>query len=251
METRNNLICVQIMIFKVEFSAERASDSPENLNQFRTRKIKRNYLFSLDSLLFSWDFLERFQNIFPIFPGGYGKFSGLKTYNRRLKTLLAIGGWNEGSKRFSPLVADPARRKKLIRSAIRFLRQYNFDGIDLDWEYPTLRDGGRPEDRANYAKFVVEMREAFESEARKTGKERLLITMAVPANLDYVAQGFDLPTLDRHLDFFNLLTYDYHSSYEPATNHHSPLFRATDVSEFDFRADLNIVRRYNVVHNRA
>lgn len=40
------------------------------------------------------------------------------------------------------------------RSAIGFLRQYNFDGLDLDWEYPTTRDGGRQEDRNNYAIFV-------------------------------------------------------------------------------------------------
>jgi len=66
----------------------------------------------------------------PFFlPGGYGQFAALKTYNRDLKTLIAIGGWNEGSKRFSPLVADPKRRRTFIRSAIRFLRQYNFDGL--------------------------------------------------------------------------------------------------------------------------
>ena len=85
------------------------------------------------------------------------------------------------------------------------------------------------------------MREAFEQEAEKTGKSRLMITMAVPASLEYAAKGFDIASLDKSLDFFNLLTYDYHSSYEPATNHHSPLFRPADVSEFDFRADLNIV----------
>ena len=54
-------------------------------------------------------------------------------------------------------------------------------------------------------------------------------------------KGFDIENLDRNLDFFNLLTYDYHSAYEPSTNHHSPLFRPNDVSEFDFRSDLNIV----------
>ena len=95
-------------------------------------------------------------NIYVIyFIGGYGKFAALKTYNRDLKTLLAIGGWNEGSRRFSPLVADPSRRRTFIKSAIRFLRQYNFDGLDLDWEYPSFRDGGKPEDRKNYAKFVA------------------------------------------------------------------------------------------------
>ena len=100
----------------------------------------------------SW---KKFENFMIIIAGGYGKFAALKTYNRDLKTLLAIGGWNEGSRRFSPLVADPSRRRTFIKSAIRFLRQYNFDGLDLDWEYPSFRDGGKPEDRRNYAKFVA------------------------------------------------------------------------------------------------
>ena len=47
--------------------------------------------------------------------GGYGKFAALKTYNKDLKTMLAIGGWNEGSSRFSPLVEDPERRNTFIR----------------------------------------------------------------------------------------------------------------------------------------
>ena len=87
-----------------------------------------------------------------------------------------------------------------------------------------------------------ELREAFSQEAEKSGKDSLMITMAVPASLEYAGKGFDIAALDQVLDFFNLLTYDYHSSYEPATNHHSPLFRPADVTEFDFRADLNIVR---------
>ena len=172
--------------------------------------------------------------------GGFGQFAALKTYNKDLKTMLAIGGWNEGSRRFSPLVEDRDRRQVFIKSAIRFLRQYNFDGIDLDWEYPTQRAGGRPQDRANYATFIEEMREAFQSEADKTGKERLLISMAVPASLEYAGKGYAIDRLNEALDFFNLLTYDYHAAQEPAVNHHSPLFRPDDWSEYDFRKDLNI-----------
>lgn len=50
-----------------------------------------------------------------------------------------------------------------------------------------------------------ELREAFESEAEKTGKERLLLTMAVPASLEYAGKGFDIKSLDQSLDFFNLV----------------------------------------------
>lgn len=89
-----------------------------------------------------------------MFLGGYAKFTGLKTYNKNLKTLLAIGGWNEGSTRFSPLVASEERRKELVKNSVKFLRQNHFDGLDLDWEYPSFREGGKPRDRANYAQFV-------------------------------------------------------------------------------------------------
>ncbi len=87
-----------------------------------------------------------------------------------------------------------------------------------------------------------ELREAFELDAERTGKSRLLLTMAVPASLEY-AQGFDIRGMDSDVDFWNVLTYDYHSSYEPAVNHHAPLFRPRDVSEFDHRANLNVVRK--------
>ena len=89
----------------------------------------------------------------------------------------------------------------------------------------SCRAGGRPQDKDNYATFIEEMRQAFESESQKTGKERLLISMAVPASLEYAGQGYAIDRLDGALDFFNLLTYDYHSAHEPAVNHHSPLYR--------------------------
>lgn len=86
--------------------------------------------------------------------GGYAKFNGLKTYNKNLKTLLAIGGWNEGSARFSKLVDDEDKRKEFVKNVVKFLRQNNFDGLDLDWEYPAFRDGSQPSDKENYASLV-------------------------------------------------------------------------------------------------
>lgn len=68
--------------------------------------------------------------------------------------MLAIGGWNEGSSRFSPMVADPARRREFVKNTVKFLRQNHFDGLDLDWEYPAFRDGGKPRDKDNYANLV-------------------------------------------------------------------------------------------------
>lgn len=96
-----------------------------------------------------------------ILAGGYAKFTGLKTYNKNLKTMLAIGGWNEGSTRFSPMVASADRRKELVKNAVKFLRQNHFDGLDLDWEYPAFRDGGKPRDKDNYAQLVQVIKYLF------------------------------------------------------------------------------------------
>nr|CAD7423341.1 unnamed protein product [Timema monikensis] len=171
---------------------------------------------------------------------GYAKFTGLKTYNKQLKTMLAIGGWNEGSARFSSLVADEERRAEFVKNVIRFLRQNHFDGLDLDWEYPAFRDGGKPRDRDNYAMLVQELREEFDRETAKTGRARLLLTMAVPAGIEYIDKGFDIPKLNRYLDFMNILSYDYHSAFEPSVNHHSPLFPLEEDSEYNFDSQLSI-----------
>lgn len=52
------------------------------------------------------------------------------------------------------MVANTDRRKELIKNTIKFLRQNHFDGLDLDWEYPSFRDGGKSRDRDNYAQLV-------------------------------------------------------------------------------------------------
>lgn len=83
----------------------------------------------------------------------YERFNNLKNKNREIKTLLAVGGWNAGSQAFSPMVASIESRLLFVNSVIDFLRKHGFDGLDLDWEYPTRR-GGRPEDKENFAKLV-------------------------------------------------------------------------------------------------
>lgn len=52
------------------------------------------------------------------------------------------------------MVADAERRREFVKNSIKFLRKNHFDGLDLDWEYPAFRDGGKPRDKDNYASLV-------------------------------------------------------------------------------------------------
>ena len=47
------------------------------------------------------------------------------------------------------MAATSATRKHFINSTIEWLRKYDFDGLDMDWEYPANR-GGRSEDFQNF-----------------------------------------------------------------------------------------------------
>lgn len=41
----------------------------------------------------------------------------------------------------------------------------------------------------------------------------------------------------------NILSYDYHSAFEPSVNHHSPLYSLEEESEYNYDSQLTIVRK--------
>lgn len=57
--------------------------------------------------------------------GGYQNFVALKQRNPNLKTLIALGGWNDSafSTQYSELVADPVKMANFVSKALAFVRQ--------------------------------------------------------------------------------------------------------------------------------
>lgn len=149
--------------------------------------------------------------------GAYLRFTGLKQQNPALKTILAIGGWNEGSSKYSDMAKTKEGRATFIQSCVEFLQEYGFDGLDLDWEYPSQR-GGAPEDKVNFGLLLDEMRPVF-------NKHGLLMTAATSPGKQVIDPAYDMESLARNLDIMNLMAYDYHGAWDNFAHVNTPMYQ--------------------------
>lgn len=146
---------------------------------------------------------------------GFNRLTQLKRRNPHLKVTLAIGGWNEGSGNYSKLASEPGRRQVFVKQSLEFIQKYNFDGLDLDWEYPANR-GGNPEDRENFALLVKELKEEY-------SKYGLILTSAIGAAKGTIDSAYDIPTLSKYLDFLHVMCYDYGGAWDRRVSANAPL----------------------------
>lgn len=69
------------------------------------------------------------------------------------------GGWSFGTQKFKDLSSTRYARQTFIYSAIPYLRDRNFDGLDIDWEYPK---GG--DDKKNYVLLLKGKDDSFKGQ---------------------------------------------------------------------------------------
>ena len=162
--------------------------------------------------------------------GTYKRVMKLKQKNPKLKILVAVGGWALGPKPFQELTENIFRMNGFVYDAIEFLRKYEFDGLDIDWEYPR-----GPDEKASFVSLVRELRLAMEGEAKGSKNAKLMLTAAVPASFEAIEAGYDVPEISQYLDFINVMTYDFHGQWEKEVGHNSPLYPLNSASGFQKR----------------
>ncbi|XP_068561301.1 acidic mammalian chitinase-like [Cebidichthys violaceus] len=168
----------------------------------------------------------------------YELFNGLKTRNPLLKTLLAVGGLMFNTQKFSTMVADQQQRTKFIQSAVKLLRVNSFDGINLDWRYP----GGQ--DKPGFTLLCKELKEAFVAEGNTTNRDRLIVTASVSAEKEIIDDSYEVAQIAKHLDFMNVLTFDFHGPLENVTGHHSPLYNGSQDTGDEIYLNTDFAMRY-------
>ncbi|MCT4509655.1 MAG: glycosyl hydrolase family 18 protein [Tepidibacter sp.] len=80
-----------------------------------------------------------------------------KGHENNVKVLIAVGGWFDEAytpldNRFEKIAASDELRESLVNNIVKFVDEYNLDGVEIDWEYPDLGQSS-----LNYEKLVLEL----------------------------------------------------------------------------------------------
>ena len=140
-----------------------------------------------------------------------------------VKTLLSIGGGGGSTlaQKFANMASQASSRKSFINSSIQLARNNNFNGLDLDWEYPSSDI-----DKTNFGLLITEWRAAVTQESSSSGKPALLLSAAVGGS-DQITPLEYYPGQDiaNNLDWVNVMTYDLFTSdsYPTQTQPPAPL----------------------------
>ena len=106
---------------------------------------------------------------------------------------------------------------------MKLIETYDFDGIDIDWEYPGYAaHSGTPADTENYSLFLRDIREALDELGSRTGRFYGL-TAALPCGPALIS-NIQIDVVKDYLTELNLMTYDFHGSWNTETGPNAPLY---------------------------
>ena len=145
----------------------------------------------------------------------------LRAVNPDLKILLSVGGWGAGG--FSTMAKTPEGIEAFTASSMDAAAQMGLDGIDIDWEYPTIGSAGidyAPEDRENFTALLASLRNGLD--ARFGAEAGKMLTIAAGAG-KYMTEAVEIPKIVPLLDYISLMTYDMAGAWTPAC-HHTALY---------------------------
>ncbi|MCL5029982.1 MAG: glycosyl hydrolase family 18 protein [Bacteroidetes bacterium] len=126
-----------------------------------------------------------------------------------VKVIVSVGGYG-GSNGFSPMAADTSARRKFVANLVNFCLTNNFDGADLDWEYPAAGD------RNNFTALCSQLRQAFNDASIST------LSAAIPSQ-DW-NNAYDISKLNNYLDWYGIMTYDFYGTWEKTSGNDAPLY---------------------------
>jgi chitinase len=131
-----------------------------------------------------------------------------KAHAAHVRVLVCVQGSADA---FRKVAASPEARFRFAQNLKDFILKYSYDGVDIDWEVPENQA-----DVANDVLLMQALRDALPF-------SRYLISMATPSEPGHWGI-YDFAHLTPIVDFYNVMTYDFHGPWTNHAGHNSPLF---------------------------
>lgn len=131
-----------------------------------------------------------------------------------VKRVLSIGGWSFSTDADTYAIfrdaVTAANRDTLISNVVDFLKEWDLDGVDFDWEYPDEPDipgipAGTTADSTNYY-ITLDLLKA----SMPTGKT---VSLTAPASFWYL-ERFPIEAISTVVDYIVYMTYDLHGQWD-------------------------------------
>ena len=168
-----------------------------------------------------------------------------RAHQQGVKVMVSVGGWSLSNK-FSAVAADSLKRLVFANECIRLMKKYDFDGVDIDWEFPaSKRTGGHKEDTKNYTLFLRDLRHALDSYGKEVHK-KMLLTAAVGAGAEHF-ETINWAEVAPLLDYVNLMSYAYNGVWSDRAAHNAPLRVKKDSTGDCIERSVNLLVNKNKV----
>lgn len=158
--------------------------------------------FLLDFVIYAFAEIKSDGTLFIPTPRYLRQLLALRQDNPDLRVIVAIGGWGQDG--FSDAAQTPSSRYNFAREINALIKQYNLDGIDIDWEYPANSAAGiksRPEDKENFTLLLTAIRDVI-------GYDKWL-SVAGTGDKAYINQSVEIDNIAPLINYFNLMSYDF------------------------------------------
>lgn len=166
----------------------------------------------------------------------------LKKEHPQLKLIIAIGGG--GVDGFSQLAYTRKSRIIFANSVAEFLAKYDFDGVDIDWEFPVRGSSATKYDKDNLNYLIEELKSVLDKQGARLNKKYFL-SVAVGAG-PWIEQSFDFNALSMNVDYFGVMSYNHSGAkWSPRANHHAPLYQ--DHSHWSSHQAMLLIQQHHVL----
>jgi chitinase len=138
-----------------------------------------------------------------------------------VRVLISLGGWG-WDRQFAAIVSHPEAEDRYVKDVLAFVDESDYDGIDLDWEYPDTEA-----EVVGFERLTRRLREGLDALGSKKSRP-MRLTMAAssnPGTLRWLRRDFLL----ENMDWINVMTYDFAGDWTPYAGHNAPLHASSKV----------------------